>query len=109
MFKKGVTVLVPFPFTDLSGTKVRPAVVISQGVVGDDVTVLFVSSKKTERRHLFDVEILPDKINGIKQASVAKCSKIATLDRKIILGELGRLSPEVVRLINGKLRLLLTL
>lgn len=109
MFKKGVTVLVPFPFTDLSGTKVRPAVVISQGTVGDDVTVVFVSSKKVERKHQFDVEITPDDTSGIKQVSVAKCSKIATLDKKIILGELGSLSPKIIKLMDGKLRTLLGL
>ena len=45
MYKKGSIILVPFPFTDLSGNKVRPAVIISDGKVGNDVVVVFITSQ----------------------------------------------------------------
>ena len=46
MPKKGAVILVPFPFTDLSENKVRPAVVLSCAMKGEDVVVAFISSQK---------------------------------------------------------------
>ncbi len=40
---KGKIVAIPFPFTNLSGAKVRPALVIYEG--HEDVIVAFISSK----------------------------------------------------------------
>ena len=40
---KGKIVAIPFPFTDLKGAKVRPALVIYEG--HEDVIVAFISSK----------------------------------------------------------------
>ncbi|MEK7536034.1 MAG: type II toxin-antitoxin system PemK/MazF family toxin [Patescibacteria group bacterium] len=87
MYKNGVIVLVPFPFTDLTGSKIRPAVIISQNLPGDDVVVVFITSKSGAGK--FDVKIKASERNGLKINSFIKCSKMATLDKKIVLGELG--------------------
>lgn len=43
---KGTIVLTPFPFTDLSAIKRRPAVIVQRSEkTGDDVVVAFISSK----------------------------------------------------------------
>jgi mRNA interferase MazF len=97
--KKGTVILIPFPFTDLKGSKIRPAVVLNNN--GLDVTICFVTSElkwKTE----FDISVLPSEKNGLKVPSLIRTSKIATIDSTLILGELGELSNvEIVELNKG--------
>jgi mRNA interferase MazF len=108
MYKKGTIILTPFPFTDLSGQKVRPAVIISKGKTGRDVVVLFVTSQ-TKSKEKCLVSILPDEENGLKVKSKIICSKLATLDTKIVLGELGNISAAVQKKVDTELRNLLGL
>lgn len=108
MYKRGTIVLVPFPFTDLTGSKVRPAVIVSKGKIGADVTVLFITSQpKLRGRYL--VPVTPGKENGLKTKSKIVCSKIATLEAKIVLGELGTVSSEVQMKIDAELKTVLGL
>ena len=51
--------------------------------------------------------VSPSETNGIKIRSIIKCAKIATLEKKIILGELGVLEPSVMKGVESKLRLVL--
>jgi mRNA interferase MazF len=85
---KGDIVLIPFPFTNLSGTKNRPALILHVG--NYDVTVAFITSK-TNWMEDFDVKTQPSALNGIKIESLIRLSKIATLDRELIIGKLGHL------------------
>lgn len=107
MYKKGAIVLTPFPFTDLSGSKVRPALIVSN-LVGDDIVLLFLSSN-AGKAGKFDVVLKPSKINNLKVVSVVKCSKIATLEKKIVLGELGEISSAEMKLVNNNLKKILGL
>ena len=50
---KGKIIAVPFPFTNLKGAKVRPALVIYEG--REDVIVAFISSKIPAERYNVDV------------------------------------------------------
>jgi mRNA interferase MazF len=102
--KKGTVVLIPFPFTDLTGSKIRPAVVLVNNEI--DVTICFITSEfkwKTD----YDVSILPSENNGLKALSLIRISKIATIDSALVLGELGELSnTEIVELNKGLKKML---
>lgn len=104
MYKKGTIVLVPFPFTNLSGNKVRPALIISKGKIGDDIIVVFLTSQNVKKeKHL--VSIAPEQKNGLKVSSKIVCAKIATLDYKVVLGELGTVSNAVQQKVNAELKI----
>jgi len=94
---KGTIVLVHFPFTDLSSTKLRPALVIHSGA--DDVIVAFISSRVPSRKTDYCVLIAEDDPafaqTGLKMASVIRFDKIATLSRDLVEGGIGRISPRI--------------
>ena len=80
---KAKIVLIHFPFTDLTGSKLRPALVIHESE--NDVVVAFISSKIPG--HLQDSDFLvsmdhPSFIStGLKVSSVIKFDKIAPYQR----------------------------
>lgn len=106
---KGVIVLVPFPFTDLSGHKVRPAVVLSDLDRNSDFIACFISSKPDRIINKTDIKILAAPGNGLKTNSIIKVSKIATLEKKIALGEIGILDQLTLRALDAKLKAILKL
>ena len=103
MHKAGKIVLVSFPFTDLSGAKVRPAVVVSNKPMGDDVVVAFISSN-TKKSGKFEIFLKMSEQNGLKTDSVIVISKLATLEKKTILGEIGQLSEREILEVKKKLK-----
>ena len=107
--RKGKVILIPFPFTDLSGHKVRPAVVLHNNIRGDDCIVCFISSKQNERIGSFDIKVNANADNGLKVNSVIKTSKIATLEKKIALGEIGTLDKNTIKEIDRKLKSIFSL
>lgn len=100
---KGTILLIPFPFTDLSGQKVRPAIVLYNHKNSEDCIVAFISSnpKKVGK---YDLSISPSKENGLKVKSSIVVSKIATLDKKMAIGRLGNLEKTNLENIDQKLK-----
>ena len=109
MPKKGKIVLIPFPFTDLSASKASPAVIISSFLHGESIIVAFISSVKNRIQKTDIILNSQDKNfskTGLKADSVIKIGKIATLDKKIILGEMGEISIDKEKEINKKIKIL---
>lgn len=106
---KGAIVLVPFPFTDLSWKKVRPCLVLYEQKSGEDCIVAFISSKKHSKLSVRDIKVNATKSNGLKIDSVIKTDKIATLQKKIVLGELGTLEPALLKAVDSSLKRILGL
>lgn len=107
--RKGAIVLVPFPFTDLSGAKVRPAIVLATPAKSDDMIVAFISSVPRKGVDPYAIPIRPSAMNGLKTASYIKMNKIATLQKSIAIGELGIIESKSQIELDTKLKKLLGL
>ena len=103
---KGDIVLITFPFTDLSGNKLRPTVVLAETEL--DVTVCFITTQ-LQWQELTDVSLLTTSFNGLRKQSLIRTSKIATLDKTLAKGLLGRLTDIELNDLNNKLKTLLQL
>jgi len=95
-FVKGDVVIIPFPFTDLSGSKKRPAFVVAD-LIGDDIIVCQITSKSKS-----DLLALPlgthDFISGsLPVDSFIRPNKIFTADKNIILSVAGHLVENKIR------------
>lgn len=87
--KKGEIVLIPFPFTDLTEVKNRPALILIS--TESDVTVSFITTQiKWQQKD--DVRLEPNEINGLKKTSLIRLSKLTTIDKELVIGKLGSLS-----------------
>lgn len=101
--RKGDIVLIRFPFTDLSGSKNRPALVLVSRQ--SDVVVAFITSNMIHSEN-WDVVLEPNSQNGLKQISAIKISKIATLDKTLVLGKIGKVDSSDILKVNEGLTLL---
>jgi mRNA interferase MazF len=104
--KKGDIILVPFPFTDLSGSKLRPALVLVEQ--GEDVTAAFISTILKER-FKSDYFVPMNEKNCLKKDSLIKLNKLATLSHDLIKGKIGELSADDLREIDKRLMILFKL
>jgi mRNA interferase MazF len=85
---KGDIILIPFPFSDLTEKKLRPAVVL---IATDyDLTLSFITSQM-KWKEATDIVLSPTISNGIKLPSLIRLSKIATVDKSLAIGKLGTL------------------
>ena len=89
----GSIVLTRFPFTDLSGDKRRPALVVSRdNDRRSDLVVCFITSIPRTGPDMAPLAALPG--TGLKVPSVVRFDKLATLDRSVIAGRLGEAPPD---------------
>jgi mRNA interferase MazF len=106
--QRGDIVLVPFPFTDLSGQKVRPALIISPDPVGNDILLAFISSviptAPQATDYILDTTHPAFPQTGLKAVSVFRMSKLAILHRSLILRRLGSTMPDLQKALDTCLK-----
>ena len=98
--KKGDIILIPFPFSDLTGSKLRPALVLIS--TETDVTVCFITTQ-FQWKESFDIQLNPSSFNGLKKMSLLRISKFSTIDKDLILGRIGILENNYINILNKNL------
>jgi mRNA interferase MazF len=110
-YKRGDIVLVPFPFSDQTTAKKRPAVVISSSsynTISKDIIIMAVTSQ-TEKP--FDIG--PCLIRDWETANLLKPSAIkpavSSIEQALVIRKLGQLSADDLGSLNAALKELLEL
>jgi mRNA interferase MazF len=85
-------ILVPFPFTDLTTSKKRPALVISPDAYnsGSDVVIAFITSRLATPSRPGDHLVGEWQAAGLLKPSLLRM-KLATISRGIVIKKLGHL------------------
>lgn len=95
-YKFGEIVLVPFPFTDQSQTKKRPAVVVSStayNLARADLVLMAITSQVSMHHRPDEIEILKWQKAGLLKPSVIK-PVFTTIEKGLIARRMGALEQE---------------
>ncbi len=93
-YEFGDLVLVPFPFTDQSAIKRRPAVVVSSSAyhrARPDLLIMAVTSQQPSTLSVGEVQVQDWRGAGLLKPSVLK-PVLTTIDPALVLKKLGRLT-----------------
>ncbi|MDP3296921.1 MAG: type II toxin-antitoxin system PemK/MazF family toxin [Thermodesulfovibrionia bacterium] len=108
MIHEGQVVLFRFPQTDQISGKLRPALVIREipSSYGDWL-ICMISSQLSQQIPEFDEIIREDDADfgrsGLKTSSVVRISRLAVVNRKVLLGSIGDIDSERLMSIKKKL------
>jgi mRNA interferase MazF len=89
-FIKGDVVVVPFPFSDLTQAKRRPALVVSE-LTGDDLILVQITSQMIRDQYAISLDDLDFEAGSLNQLSHIRPNRIFTADTHIILYRIGNL------------------
>lgn len=92
-FVKGDVVVVPFPFSDLTQSKRRPALVIAV-LEGDDLILCQITSQSISDNYSISLNDNDFHEGSLKQPSNVRPNRIFTLDSHIVLYCIGNLKIE---------------
>ena len=81
-FVKGDVVVIPFPFSDLSQSKRRPALILAT-LEGDDAILCQITSKNIFDNYAVTVDDADFRSGGLKQASNIRPNRLFTADTHI--------------------------
>lgn len=99
---KGDVVVLPFPFSDLSSSKKRPALVVAN-LVGDDIILCQITSEA--RTDNYSLVLAEDefKEGNLKQVSMIRPNRLFTADKSIIACKVGSLKENKIKEAEDKL------
>jgi len=101
-FVKGDVVVVPFPFSDLTYAKKRPALVIAE-LDGNDIILCQITSQQIKDSYALTIEDKDFDIGTLKQESNIRPNRIFTADSHIVLYSVGHLKSKKVREVINKI------
>ena len=92
-FVKGEIVVIPFPFSDLTQAKRRPALILTE-LEGDDLILCQITSQAIKDKYAIPLNDGNFETGGLKQSSNVRPNRIFTADTHLVLYRIGKLKAE---------------
>ena len=106
MTEQGDLLLVPFPFSDQSGRKVRPVIVISNNEFNrysDDIIVIGVTSNISKDKYTLNLANNDLDEGKLSTTCCIKIENVLKLDKELIINKIGKINKETLKKIIDKL------
>ncbi|MBL7055661.1 type II toxin-antitoxin system PemK/MazF family toxin [Candidatus Woesearchaeota archaeon] len=99
---KGDVVVLPFPFSDLSSSKKRPALVATN-LEGNDLILCQITSKNKKDNYSIMLKDVDFKKGGLNLTSKIRPNRLFTADKSIISYKIGTLKEPKIKEIETAL------
>ena len=112
---RGDIVLVDYPFSDRTGSKVRPALVVQCDALNHKITDTILAAISRSRHRdsatqlLIDLSTPDGSRTGLRQNSMIQCENLLTYDQRLVIAKIGDLSPLMMKRVNDCLHVALDL
>ena len=106
IIKQREIILIPFPFTDLSATKKRPALVISYTDFNKEnkgILVCQITHNLKQRRHSIYINNNNLENGSLAVESLIKANKIFTIDKSLIIQKICKLDSKTYLMVYDEI------
>jgi len=100
-FREGEILEVPFPYSDLSGFKTRPALVLASSLM--DLSIAFFSTHLSWAA-FEDVIFRGNENNGLSSVSLLRISKLFSIHPRLVFRKLGRIEEAEMKVVRWSLK-----
>jgi mRNA interferase MazF len=104
---RGDVVLVDWPFSDRTGSKLRPAVVVQadflNALISDTVLVSITSVRRSAVTEVL-LDPAVERSSGLSYPSIVSCNNYQTTDQRLIVRRLGTLSAAAMQQIEARMK-----
>ena len=100
MIKQGELFLVPFPFSDMSGKKVRPVLVISNNkynASGEDIIVCGITKRTKYSVYSIEINSSDLKSGTLYSKSTIKIESVLKINQNLIIKKIGKLKDKTLQ------------
>ncbi len=105
MYSKGEIVLIPFPFSDLSDQKVRPAIIVSNNIVNNTNDCLFAQITSNIKNDEFSFVLNDnDLTNSLRIPSEVRTQKLFTGNKDLIRRTISTLKSHKQQELSEKIK-----
>jgi mRNA interferase MazF len=107
---RGDVVIVDYPYSDGTGTKVRPALVVQSSeqnqILAGTIIALITSQVRRgfETHVIVDISTVEGKRSGLRLQSAVQCENLYTIDQRFVLKTIGQLDQSTMEKVNECLK-----